>query len=100
MNISFKKKKIDLRTDNSGKEKLCKYWFGRYQTTRGLLVINITIYFYNRQLLNYKKLIWKKYIKLFKHMKLRNKINKKLLLIKNNGLKFLKKQNIQKNILI
>lgn len=68
---------------------------GQFKHTNDL--VNITIYFYNKQLLNYKKLILKKYIKLFNH---RFKFKNKLLLIRNKGLKFLKKQNQQKNIMI
>nr|YP_010183871.1 hypothetical protein LI393_mgp38 [Coccidioides immitis]QVG61994.1 hypothetical protein [Coccidioides immitis] len=99
-NIKLEKKikKISLGK-NLRKRKISKNRIfisnGEFKHTNDL--VNITIYFYNRQLLNYKNLIWKKYIKLFRKQLL---LNKKLLLIRNKGSKYLNEENIKKNIII
>src|SRR6266496_3088949 len=59
-------------------------------------IVNITIYFYNRQLSNYLYKISKKYNKLFR----KNVFKKKLLLIKKKGLKYIKEQIRQKNVIL
>ncbi|UKA47929.1 hypothetical protein D8B26_M00330 (mitochondrion) [Coccidioides posadasii str. Silveira] len=99
-NIKLEKKikKISLGK-NLRKRKISKNRIfisnGEFKHTNDL--VNITIYFYNRQLLNYKNLIWKKYIKLFRKQLL---LNKKLLLIRNKGSKYLNEENKKKNIII
>lgn len=67
---------------------------GQFKHTNDL--INITIYFYNRQLKDYKRIIWKRCIKLFKKFPL----NKKLLIFKNATLRLIKYRIKQKKILI
>ena len=57
--------------------------------------VNITLYVYNRQKLNYLLKLKKKYIRLFK----KARFTKKLKLIKNIGSNILKKQQIQNKIL-
>lgn len=59
---------------------------GQFKHTNDL--VNITIYFYNRQLKNYMSKITKRYKSLFK----KYKFIKKLLFIKKKGLKYLKIQ--------
>lgn len=71
---------------------------GQFKHTNDL--VNITIYFYNKQLKNYITKLRRRYIKIFK----KYRFNKKLLLIKKKGLRYInvqkKKQNILKKILI
>lgn len=71
---------------------------GQFKHTNDL--VNITIYFYNRQLKNYITKLRRRYIRIFK----KYRFNKKLLLIKKKGLRYLniqkKKKSILKNIMI
>jgi hypothetical protein len=67
---------------------------GEFKHTNDL--VNITIYFYNRQLSNYLYKISKRYNKFFK----KNIFRSKLLLIKKKGLNFIKKQIKQKNVIL
>nr|YP_010951061.1 ribosomal protein S5 [Nannizziopsis barbatae]WML69458.1 ribosomal protein S5 [Nannizziopsis barbatae] len=71
---------------------------GIYKHTNDL--VNITIYFYNRQLLNYNNLIWKKYMGLMKKKKLKLKLKNRLLKVRKISLRLLKKHNKQKEIVI
>nr|YP_010944616.1 ribosomal protein S5 [Gymnascella citrina]WMB97493.1 ribosomal protein S5 [Gymnascella citrina] len=68
---------------------------GQFKHTNDL--VNITIYFYNRQLKNYITKLRRRYIRIFKQKKYR--FNKKLLLIKEKGLRYINIQNKKKNIL-
>jgi len=67
---------------------------GEFKHTNDL--VSITIYFYNRQLSNYFYKISKKYNKFLK----KSIFKRKLLLIKKMGLKFIKEQIRQKNIVL
>jgi hypothetical protein len=58
--------------------------------------VSITIYFYNRQLSNYLYKISKRYNKFLK----KNIFKKKLLLIRKKGLKYIKEQIRQKNVIL
>lgn len=66
---------------------------GEFKHTNDL--VNITVYFYNRQLSNYLYKISKKYNKFLK----KDIFKKKLLLIHKIGLNYIKEQTIQKNII-
>ena len=57
--------------------------------------VNITLYVYNRQRLNYLLKLRKRYIRLFK----KSRFEKKLQLIRNVGLNILKKQQIKGKVL-
>lgn len=84
------KKKLKLKKYSSHKIFISD---GQFKHTNDL--VNITIYFYNRQLKNYITKITRRYKNLFK----KYRFNKKLLLIKKKGLWYLKVQNMKKNIL-
>jgi len=58
-------------------------------------IVNITVFFYNRQLSNYMYKISRRFNKLFK----KNVFKRKLLLIRKKGLKYIKEQIRQKNII-
>ena len=64
---------------------------GQFKHTNDL--VNITIYFYNRQLKNYITKLKRRYIKIFKDKRYRFRFNKKLLLIKKKGIRYI---NVQK----
>jgi len=66
---------------------------GEFKHTNDL--VNITIYFYNRQLSNYLYKISKRYNKLLK----KNIFKLKLLLIKKRGLKYIRENKKQKSII-
>src|SRR6266516_4265212 len=59
-------------------------------------IVNITIYFYNRQLSNYLYKISKKYNKFFR----KNVFKRKLLLIKKKCLKYIREKIKQKNVIL
>jgi len=67
---------------------------GEFKHTNDM--VNITIYFYNRQLSNYLYKISKRYDKFLK----KSIFKRKLLLIKKIGLKYIKEQIIQKDIIL
>lgn len=67
---------------------------GEFKHTNDL--VNITVYFYNRQLSNYLYKISNRFNKLLK----KNIFRKKLLLIRKKGLKYIKEQIRQKNIIL
>ena len=89
------KKKLKLKKYSSHKIFISD---GQFKHTNDL--VNITIYFYNKQLKNYITKLRRRYIKIFK----KYRFNKKLLLIKKKGLRYInvqkKKKNILKKILI
>lgn len=89
------KKKLKLKKYSSHKIYISD---GQFKHTNDL--VNITIYFYNRQLKNYIYLLTTKYLDIFK----KGVFKKKLLLIKKKGLRYLyvqrKKNNILKKTLI
>jgi len=91
-NKSKKNKKLRIRLRKISKHKIFVSE-GEFKHTNDL--VNITIYFYNRQLLNYIYKISKRYNKLLK----KNIFKTKLLLIRKRGLKFIKEQIRQKNII-
>lgn len=70
---------------------------GQFKHTNDL--VNITIYFYNRQLKNYITKLKRRYIKIFKDKRYRFRFNKKLLLIKKKGIRYINVQKKKKNIL-
>lgn len=67
---------------------------GQFKHTNDL--VNITIYFYNRQFLNYQYIILKLFKNLFNNSLFKNKI----LLIRKNGLRSLNKQIKTKDIMV
>lgn len=84
------KKKLYLKKYSSHKIFISD---GQFKHTNDL--VNITIYFYNKQLRNYKL----KITRIYKHLFKKDELKKKLLLIKNRGLRFLNIQKKKKNIL-
>lgn len=66
---------------------------GEFKHTNDL--VNITVYFYNRQLSNYLYKMSNRFNKILK----KNILKKKLLLIRKKGLKYIKEQIKQKNII-
>jgi hypothetical protein len=67
---------------------------GEFKHTNDL--VSITIYFYNRQLSNYLYKLSKRFNKLLK----KNIFKKKLLLVRKKGLKYIKEQIRQKNVIL
>lgn len=84
------KKKLNLKKYSSHKIFISD---GQFKHTNDL--VNITIYFYNRQLKNYISKLSRRYLNIFK----KDEFKKKLLLIKKNGLRYLNVQNKKNNIL-
>nr|YP_002970890.1 ribosomal protein S5 [Microsporum canis]YP_010951048.1 ribosomal protein S5 [Microsporum ferrugineum]ACR19622.1 ribosomal protein S5 [Microsporum canis]WML69444.1 ribosomal protein S5 [Microsporum ferrugineum] len=69
---------------------------GQFKHTNDL--INITIYFYNRQLITYKYILREKYLKFL--LKNKNLIKKNLFMIKKLGLKLIERESKLKNLLL
>ena len=90
----YKKKKFfRIRSRKISKHKIF-ISSGEFKHTSNL--VNITIYFYNRQLSNYLYKISKRYNRFLR----KNIFKKKLFLIKKTSLNYIKEQTRQKNIIL
>lgn len=92
-NKSKKKNFFQIKLRKNSKHKIF-ISNGEFKHTNDM--VNITIYFYNRQLSNYLSKISKRYNKFLK----KNIFKRKLLLIKKIGLKYIKYQLKQKDMIL
>nr|YP_010951034.1 ribosomal protein S5 [Lophophyton gallinae]WML69430.1 ribosomal protein S5 [Lophophyton gallinae] len=90
-----KSNNFNKRKRNISKNKIL-ISLGQFKHTNDL--INITIYFYNRQLITYKYILERKYLNFL--LKKKKLIKENLFLIKKLGLKLIKRESNLKNLLL